>query len=158
MPPVWKLFIANYLLIIAMKINRNSLPSPRIEMMPLIDVVFLLLVFFIYAMLSMTVHYGQKINLPDSGSVALETEKAVAVTVRGAGQGMEIFVNGERVAINILSEKLAVLRKMAKDSGVQIFADNSLLYQDLFHILDKIKEAGFCKISLQAKMAEITKK
>lgn len=36
----------------------------RIEMIPLMDVVFLLLVFFIYAMLSMTVHRGIKVDLP----------------------------------------------------------------------------------------------
>jgi biopolymer transport protein ExbD len=36
----------------------------RIEMIPLIDVVFLLLVFFIYAMLSMTVFRGLELNLP----------------------------------------------------------------------------------------------
>ncbi len=156
MPPVWKLSTENYPLIIVMKINRNSLPAPRIEMMPLIDVVFLLLVFFIYAMLSMTVHYGQKINLPDSGSVALETDKAVSVTVRGTEQGMDISVNGERIPYNMLSEKLAMIKKMAAGGRVQIFADNSLLYQDLFHILDKIKQAGFSKISLQVKMAETT--
>ncbi len=38
--------------------------SARIEIVPLIDVVFLLLVFFIYAMLSMTVYRGLRVSLP----------------------------------------------------------------------------------------------
>jgi biopolymer transport protein ExbD len=36
----------------------------RIEMVPLIDCMFLLLVFFMYAMVSMTVHRGIRVNLP----------------------------------------------------------------------------------------------
>lgn len=39
-------------------------PSARLEMTPIMDVVFLLLVFFIYAILSMTVQYGMKVDLP----------------------------------------------------------------------------------------------
>ncbi|MBW1821228.1 MAG: biopolymer transporter ExbD, partial [Deltaproteobacteria bacterium] len=41
-----------------MKLKLYKTKNPRIEMLPLIDVVFLLLVFFIYAMLSMAVHRG----------------------------------------------------------------------------------------------------
>ncbi len=135
-----------------MKINRNDLPSPRIEMMPLIDVVFLLLVFFIYAMLSMTVHYGQKVNLPGSDSARLETEKAVSLTVRQSGHGLKIFVNGAGVTFERLREKLATMRQrpVGASGRIQIFADKSLIYQDLFHILDTVKQTGFNKISLQA--------
>ena len=135
-----------------MKINRNDLPSPRIEMMPLIDVVFLLLVFFIYAMLSMSVHYGQKVNLPNSDSSRLETEKAVSLTVLSSGHGMEIFVNGEGVAFEMLRERLATMRHLSAGiSGrIQIFADKSLIYQDLFQVLDAVKQTGFNRISLQA--------
>ena len=46
-----------------MKIQLPAIKKARIEMLPLIDIVFLLLVFFIYAMLSMAVHRGLPVEL-----------------------------------------------------------------------------------------------
>ena len=49
-----------------MKVNLRVAKKARIEMLPLIDIVFLLLVFFIYTMLSMAVHRGLPVVLPNS--------------------------------------------------------------------------------------------
>lgn len=57
--------------------NRRS----RIEIVPLIDVVFLLLVFFIYAMLSMTVYRGLRVALPRGAGVVEEIE-TIVITIR----------------------------------------------------------------------------
>ena len=46
-----------------MKLNLNQ-KGARIELIPLIDIIFLLLVFFIYSMLSMVVYRGIPVNLP----------------------------------------------------------------------------------------------
>ncbi len=51
-----------------MKLNLDTQRKVRIEMLPLIDIVFLLLVFFIYAMLSMAVHRGLPVVLPTSSA------------------------------------------------------------------------------------------
>ena len=51
-----------------MKVNIKKGKRPRIEILPLIDIVFLLLVFFIYAMLSMAVHRGLHVMLPSSST------------------------------------------------------------------------------------------
>ena len=61
-----------------MKIELPAMQKSRIEMLPLIDVVFLLLVVFIYTMLSMAVHHGLAVHLPSS-SVA-EIEKIIITT------------------------------------------------------------------------------
>jgi len=55
-----------------MKLNLNAHKSVRIEMLPLIDIVFLLLVVFIYAMLSMAVHRGLPVLLPSSSTSEIE--------------------------------------------------------------------------------------
>ena len=74
-----------------MKVPSNYFGSkkPRIEMLPLIDIVFLLLVFFIYAMLSMAVHRSLPVSLPVSSSAEISTELNVAITVNHSG---EIFI------------------------------------------------------------------
>ena len=47
-----------------MKVDLGFHRKARIDMLPLIDIVFLLLVFFIYAMLSMAVHHALPVALP----------------------------------------------------------------------------------------------
>ena len=103
----------------------------RIEMVALIDVVFLLLVFFIYAMLSMTVFRGLELNLPrgegkpqaeavvvtldrDNRFFAagrpLEPEQAAAwVMSEHARSGLPVLIRGDRkadfgVALELLAD------------------------------------------------------
>ncbi|MCI5132719.1 MAG: biopolymer transporter ExbD [Candidatus Electrothrix sp. EH2] len=136
-----------------MKLNRQGLMEPpRVEMLPLIDIVFLLLVFFIYAMLSMAVHHGQRVDLPESGTAGLETAEAVSITIRNKDDSLELFVDEDRVELPQLEELLAGKKKKggAEDPDVQIFADKSVSYQGLFRVLDQVRRAGLSKISLQA--------
>jgi len=64
-----------------MKIVVPEINKPRIEMLPLIDVVFLLLVVFIYTMLAMAVHKGMPISLPESSVVKPEKDTIMSVTI-----------------------------------------------------------------------------
>ena len=137
-----------------MKLNNSSLSPPRIEMLPLIDIVFLLLVFFIYAMLSMAVHHGQSVDLPQSSSAVLEMQDAISITIQAADQGMILFVDEEPVNLEILSERLKKKKEEKQDLEVQIFADKSVSYQELFLVLDRVRLAGLTRISLQAEPQE----
>jgi biopolymer transport protein ExbD len=94
----------------------------RIEMVPLIDVMFTLLIFFIYAFLSMAVHRGVDVELPGA-TAAVSTQndyvdisitednsifvnkqpvslEGAAAAVRAAcgGQKLPVFINGDRRA------------------------------------------------------------
>ncbi|MBL4903180.1 MAG: biopolymer transporter ExbD [Desulfocapsa sp.] len=140
-----------------MKLNHKPLSPARIEVMPLIDVVFLLLVFFIYAMLSMAVHYGQVVDLPSSSSATLEIQEAISVTIQDNNSEVLIFIGEESVSLARLVERLhdIKLKTMGtKEPEVQIFADKSVSYQELFKVMDCVKEAGLSKISLQAVAAK----
>ena len=68
-----------------MKINFQANKKARIEMLPLIDIVFLLLVVFIYAMLSMAVHRSLPVMLPTPTSVKIDKELLLSVTVKANG-------------------------------------------------------------------------
>ena len=135
-----------------MKLSNRSMAPPRVEMLPLIDIVFLLLVFFIYAMLSMAVHHGQQVDLPESGTAGLETADAIGITIQAANGGLKLFVDEESVELPELEQLLEKKKVASKDKNpdVQIFADKSVPYQGLFQVLDRVKQAGLTSISLQA--------
>ena len=130
-----------------MKLTVNPIKKVRIEMLPLIDIVFLLLVFFIYAMLSMAVHRGIPVSLPVSSTATTDKQLLISVTVQANG---EIFVDKEKVPLENLS---AVLKKKSNgndESGVLLFADRDISYQHLYQVLDQIRASGLERVSLQA--------
>ena len=130
-----------------MKINFQTNKKARIEMLPLIDIVFLLLVFFIYAMLSMAVHRGLPVALPISSSAIIDKELVLSVTVKTDGT---IYINKEQTPLNDLTSALISKTKEYKEPGVLLFADRDLSYQKLFSVMDQIRMAGINRISLQA--------
>ncbi len=125
----------------------GSRRRPRIEMLPLIDIVFLLLVFFIYAMLSMAVHRGLPVKLPTSHAAEVERDTVLAVSVLADGT---VAIDQQKVSLEELGNRLAARRAAGEDTAVQLFGEGSLSYQELFRVLDLVKEAGVTRISLQA--------
>ncbi len=130
-----------------MKLNLYKTKNPRIEMLPLIDVVFLLLVFFIYAMLSMAVHRGLPLVLPASSTAKIDKKLILSVSIKSDGT---IYIDKHQVALEDLAETLQVRALHETDPGVLLFADRSISYQKLFKVLDQIQTAGIHRVSLQA--------
>ena len=116
-------------------------------MLPLIDIVFLLLVVFIYAMLSMAVHRGLPVVLPTSSAAGIDTENLLSITVKADGT---VYLDKEPVALEGLTEALKRFVQTGKTPGVLLFADRDVSYQHLFGVLDRIRMADVDRISLQA--------
>jgi len=129
------------------KVAFEKTRKARIEMLPLIDIVFLLLVFFIYAMLSMAVHRALPVSLPQSATADIDQSAPLSVTVRSDGS---VYVDKEPVPMERLAERLAETAMTGEDRAVLLFADRDLSYQYLFKVLDQIRTAGLTRISLQA--------
>jgi biopolymer transport protein ExbD len=130
-----------------MKIRRFHNKPPRVEMLPLIDIVFLLLVVFIYTMLSMAVHKGMPVTLPTGEQVEPAKPSTVTVTITANGA---LFVDQQAVALERLSNLLRQKTRDKADTSVLLFADRSLVYDRLFKVMDQIRQAGLHRISLQA--------
>lgn len=130
-----------------MKIDLDTRRKARIDMLPLIDIVFLLLVFFIYAMLSMTVHHAIPVALPVSTTAPLDRQVDLSVSIDRSGA---IYV--DKVAAT-LEELSGILRSRVdaadKPPGVLLFADNQIAYQTLYEVIDRIKLAGIQRLSLE---------
>ena len=130
-----------------MKVYLPAKKNVRIEMLPLIDIVFLLLVFFIYAMLSMAVHRGLPVVLPTSETAQVDKQETLTVTVKGDGS---VYIDKQITDLANLSKDLKQRVGPGQDTGVLLFAERTLPYQTLFKVLDCIRMAGLTRISLQA--------
>lgn len=134
-----------------MKVALPARRKGRIEMIPLIDIVFLLLAAFIYATLSMAVHRGLSVALPASAAADIEKHPVLSVTVQRDGS---VYLDKEPVRLEELTPALEQLASGQVHPGVLLFADKEVSYQDLFRVLDRIRLAGLNRISLQAEGTE----
>src|SRR5512134_882438 len=95
----------------------GSVKKARIEIIPLIDIIFFLLATFIMVSLSMTKNQGVQVALPTAGSAASlgdqqELEQAVTLSVNEKG---DVFYNKEKITIAQLPLRLQGLKSTARD-------------------------------------------
>ena len=129
-----------------MRFKRRKAPGARIEMIPLIDIIFLLLVVFIYAMLSMTVHKGIRIELPGAATADAESEKdPFTVSVGPKGR---VYVDLEEVELKTLTDLVAIEAGRRSDPHVQINAHKAITHGRLVEVLDSIRAGGVTSLSI----------
>ena len=68
-----------------MRIPRQEIKKARIEIIPMIDVIFFLLVFFMMTSLAMVQLDGKRVNLPESGTATLNPQEKVVVSITKEG-------------------------------------------------------------------------
>ena len=121
----------------------------RIEMIPLIDIVFLLLVFFIYAMLSMVVHRGFKVDLPQATTAEIDKEDYASITVDKENR---ILLNKEEVLIENLSEEI----KTEIKEGVKIFinGDKEADLGVVINVLDTLRRDNIKEVYFETEPVE----
>lgn len=118
----------------------------RIEMLPLIDVVFLLLVFFIYAMLSMVVHRGLRVELPGAATAETNQSEYVGITIT---KDNAVFVGREAVTLNTLVEKVMEHSGGRGSLPVFISGDRRSDLGMSVKVLDRLKSAGIREVSIE---------
>ena len=116
-------------------------------MIPLVDIIFLLLVFFIYSMLSMAVYRGIPVVLPKAQSVEATKEQTVFITINKRGR---VFVDQKPVRSNELLERLRGAQTAFPEATAMISADGGVPYRVFVDVLDKVRLAGFREVSMEA--------
>ncbi len=122
----------------------------RIEIIPLIDIIFFLLATFVMVSLSMTKNQGVQVALPDAGSAASlgdqqQMEKAVTLSVTEKG---EIFFNKEKITLAQLPFRLQTLKGSQKDPKVIINGDAGADFRTVVAVLDETRKAGVAKVGI----------
>jgi biopolymer transport protein ExbD len=130
----------------------KALPSkrPRVEMIPLIDMFFLLLVFFIFGVFSMTMQQGIVVELPSAKTAQSSRELSLTVSLTPDGQ---TFLNQRPVTRNELAEALQHERVKRPDAQVVINADRQVPHGAVITVLDAVREAGLQRVSFQTEPA-----
>ena len=110
--------------------------SAGLNLTPLIDIVFLLLVFFL-----LTTQFieedGIGVKLPSSNSVTNRDRDEVAVAITRQGN---LFVQGQSLPLDSLKDKLAAM--LGSDTTVVVRGDREVPLQTLVSVMEQAKQAG----------------
>jgi biopolymer transport protein ExbD len=120
----------------------------RIEIIPMIDVMMFLLVFFVLISIHVLPALGLKVALPHSAAPARMDElKRVTVTMTDDGS---IYLDGAKTSLEQLPDELRALEARSK-LAVVIAGDRHSMLQQLVDVLDAMKRADVASVSIVTK-------
>jgi biopolymer transport protein ExbD len=123
----------------------------RIEIIPLIDIMFFLLASFMMVSLSQTHMKGIKVALP-STQAPPPTQVKDYVSIR-VGAGNAVSFDGQYVQDDQIMSQLYRLHEANPGIKVSISAEGMARHGDVITILDKVRRAGIQKVGYQIRAA-----
>ncbi|MEI7999326.1 MAG: biopolymer transporter ExbD [Candidatus Omnitrophota bacterium] len=128
----------------------------RIEIIPLIDIIFFLLATFVMVSMSMVKNQGINVNLPTAHTGVVQDRNAVVtITVTSVG---DLYLNQERISFDLLPERLKQLKAKDPDLKVFINADKKVYFDSAIKVLDLVRTVGITKVAIQTKGSVLTDK
>ena len=135
-----------------MKLNRKRFQKPaRFELLPLLDVIFLLLIFFIFVMLKMTMQSSIKVELPQLVDSKQPSEQVLTISIDSDNQ---IFINQQITTEALMVAEVVRLQKEKQQDNNNNRAVPILIrgdkHSDLgiaLSILDKLRLSGFKQVA-----------
>jgi biopolymer transport protein ExbD len=130
-----------------MQVQSDSKPYDDINITPMLDLAYVLLVIFII-MTTATVQ-GMKVNLPKASaapSLAQQTTKAITVTNDG-----KIFLDTIPVTLAELEQRLVQQRALTPEFPIVLRGDSQTQYQNVVDVLDLLGRLNFNQVGMATK-------
>ena len=121
----------------------------RIEIIPLIDIMFFLLASFMMVSLSQTTMKGMKVALPTGASGKTQSKKDyVSLSVDKDGY---TYFDKEKIALEEILPRLRKIYATNPEAKIFIRGDRDAVHGNVTRVLDQIRSSGFSKISFEIK-------
>lgn len=125
--------------------SRRGVREPRLMIIPMIDIIFFLLVFFMMNTLYMVEQNVLPIQLPVAKSVDTQPAKQVAVTVNKDG---EVWINSQKIDLANFRSLITQEMQAAPESVFVLRADRVVPHGQVIEVMDEMKLAGVKRISV----------
>jgi len=121
----------------------------RIEIIPLIDIMFFLLASFMMVSLSQTTMKGMKVNLPIGSSGQTQSKKDyVSLSVDRDGY---TYFDKEKIPLEEVLPRLRKIYLTNPEAKIFIRGDMEAVHGNVTRVLDQIRSSGYTKISFEIK-------
>jgi biopolymer transport protein ExbD len=134
-----------------MKFPHLNKKSARFDLTPLIDVVFLLLIFFMLTTTFVNLENRVKVNLPSGDFAAAESSENIVVSIT---ENNTIYLNGKLIDPLKLTENVGIELTKGPEKIVVLEADKNVLHGKVIRVMDLLKKGGAEKIAIATQPAE----
>jgi len=132
------------------KLKNNVNNTTKISLTPLIDMVFLLIIFFLLTTRFIT-EEGISVKLPQARSTTPQTQKEITVYVTKEGR---IFIGNRELTLPQLYHELKFLISSDKNKLVVIKADRNVILNKVVKVMDIAKTAGAARLCIATRKEE----
>lgn len=123
----------------------NSAEEARIELIPLIDVIFCILTFFILAAVTLTRQTAINVDLPRAGTGQSQLRELLIVSVDPIGQ---TYIEKQPVTREQLHDSMLKFRQTSPDGLIVLYASRASSYNDVVQVLDLLRSVGGSRVAL----------
>ena len=127
--------------------STRSNTDSEVNILPLIDVLFAILIFFMLSSIVLTEKNKITVQRPTNSYVekVSKAKKLITITLI---KNKKLYLEDEEIGADELSERLKLISKNESIEQVLIDADKTSTYGDIMEILEIVKEAGLNSIGL----------
>ena len=123
----------------------RKIESPRIELIPLLDVFFLILIFFFYSIFHLVEEKGIPVNLATASSSIAQNDTQLLIVIDNSGR---YLIDKDFINLDTIKNRFS---KIDKDANVMIRSDQNSPVSASIKVLNLAREVNLKKISLQTK-------
>jgi biopolymer transport protein ExbD len=134
-----------------MRLPRKAFKKARIEIIPMIDTIFFLLVFFMISALSMAHYSGLPVNLPKAATGRQTPSESASVTIMEDGK---VFIDKQQIARDQIRAVLKQRLAQKPELLVLINADHKVDHGRVVEVMDEARQAGVAKMAIAVKPKE----
>lgn len=128
-----------------MNIRSNRVArQPRLMIIPMIDIIFFLMVFFLFSTLQMVYQKSMPVNLPVASQNQQEVLKPIAITITTDGT---ISIGDTVVQIEEVQSRVEQLADKS-ETPVILRADENVEHGKVIAVMDEVKKAGVTKLAI----------
>ena len=125
--------------------ERRAVENPRLMIIPMIDIIFFLLVFFMMSTMFMVEQKVLPVTLPAASTAELDMHRTFPVTVMADGS---LRFNEEAVNLNELATRVEAELRRDRDSRFVLRADRRAVYGQVVDVLNQLRRLGVQRLTV----------
>ena len=128
-----------------MQIPKESEKNLEINIVPMIDVIFSILAFFIISTLFLTRSQGLPVDLPQAETAQQQSETEVTVTIQANGK---ITLNQEEISLKTIIPEVTKISQNSQETIVIVKADKAVTHGDVVNVMDRLRQVEGVKLAI----------
>lgn len=135
-----------------MRLSKRGLDkSPEMQISPMIDMMFLMLIFFIFSTMFMAQIKTIAVKMPVAKNSITQNKSNIMISIKENG---EIYLEDNKISMDALIAKAKVQAESNKNVAAVIRADKKVAYGTVVAVLDKLKGAGVTRFGMATESGE----